>query len=502
MSKAHFNKTAITPTRLENFPAWYQEVIKSAQMAETSSARGCMIIRPWGYAIWERMQRILDNKIKEKGHENAYFPLFIPLSYLQKEADHVEGFAKECAVVTHHRLKQTTDGQLIPDGELEEPYIVRPTSETIIGESFSNWVQSYRDLPLKINQWANVVRWELRTRLFLRTVEILWQEGHTVHAEEQEADDHASTMLEVYRSFMEDYLRIPTLTGEKTVIERFAGAETTYTLEAMMQDGKALQCGTSHFLGQNFAKAANIEYLDEKGGRKTAWTTSFGMTTRLIGALVMVHGDDNGLVLPPMIAPHQVVILPIFHKDEHKKKVMSHCLSLLENLKQTTWMNEPLRVHMDDRDLKGGDKSWSWIKKGVPVRIEVGMREVESQKVSILTRLGDLRERNNVLSKDAGEAITHALTGIHSTMYQGAESFRDEHVLEIDDFESFKDLFSKDQPGFAKVYWCNDSELEEKLAKDLGVTTRCILKKDGLEHQVCFLTGKKAMCQVIFAKAY
>ncbi|HVS24122.1 MAG TPA: aminoacyl--tRNA ligase-related protein, partial [Gammaproteobacteria bacterium] len=357
MSKA---KTAITPTRAENYAEWYQQVIAGADLAENSPVRGCMIIRPWGYALWENMQRALDDMIKATGHQNAYFPLFIPLSFLQKEAAHVEGFAKECAVVTHHRLEAGPDGKLVPSGELEEPLIVRPTSETIIGDAFARWVQSYRDLPLLINQWANIVRWEMRTRLFLRTTEFLWQEGHTAHATREEAVAETMRMLDVYATFAEDWMAVPVIKGEKTEGERFPGADSTFTIEAMMQDRKALQAGTSHFLGQNFARASNIQFLDRNGGHQHAWTTSWGVTTRLIGALLMTHSDDDGFVLPPKLAPQHVVIVPIFRSDDEKPRVLDYCRKLAAELRAQRYADAPVRVLVDEREERGGEKVWSW----------------------------------------------------------------------------------------------------------------------------------------------
>ena len=347
-------QTAISPTRVEDYPEWYQQVVKAADLAETSPVRGCMVIKPWGYAIWENIQRDLDRRFKETGHKNAYFPLFIPMSFLQKEADHVEGFAKECAVVTHSRLEADENGKLQPAGPLEEPLIVRPTSETIIGELFSKWVQSYRDLPLLINQWANVVRWEMRTRLFLRTAEFLWQEGHTVHATAEEAMEETRKMLEVYADFAENFMAMPVLTGEKTEAERFPGADATFAIEAMMQDRKALQAGTSHFLGQNFAKSSNIKYLSAEGKEEFAWTTSWGVSTRLIGGLIMTHSDDDGLALPPRIAPSHVVIIPVTPKEETRQQVLDYCLELKSQLEAQNYLDGRIRVEFDDRDLRGG----------------------------------------------------------------------------------------------------------------------------------------------------
>lgn len=352
-------KTAITPTREENYAEWYQQVIKAADLAEHSPVRGCMVIKPWGYEIWENIRRHLDKKFKQTGHQNAYFPLFIPLSYLEKEAQHVEGFAKECAVVTHHRLEVGPKGHLVPAGELEEPLIVRPTSETIIGEMFSKWVESYRDLPVLMNQWANVVRWEMRTRLFLRTAEFLWQEGHTAHATKKEALEETHQMLDIYTDMANNLLALYVIKGEKSERERFPGAANTLTFEGMMQDGKALQLGTSHFLGQNFAKASNISFTSKEGQREFAWTTSWGATTRLIGALIMTHSDDDGLVLPPKVAPSHVVIVPIIHKEEMKEKVESFCKNLKQELESVCFAGRSLEVLFDQREMRAGDKAWS-----------------------------------------------------------------------------------------------------------------------------------------------
>src|SRR5829696_6975726 len=366
--------SAISPTRAENFPEWYQQVVKTADLAENSDVRGCMVIKPWGYAIWENMQRRLDAMFKATGHENAYFPLFIPMSFLEKEAQHVEGFAKECAVVTHHRLEPDGKGGLrpAPSALLEEPLIVRPTSETIIGATFARWVQSYRDLPILINQWANVVRWELRTRLFLRTTEFLWQEGHTVHADEAEAREETMRMLDVYADFAEHTMAMPVIKGEKTAGERFPGAVSTYTIEAMMQDRKALQAGTSHFLGQNFAKAQEIKFQSEAGALEYAWTTSWGVSTRLVGGLIMTHADDDGLVLPPRLAPKHVVLLPIYRNDEERSQVMPYVQSLKKEIDKLHFDHRCILSFIDDRDLRGGEKNWQHVKKGVPIRVEVG----------------------------------------------------------------------------------------------------------------------------------
>src|SRR5262245_44609525 len=379
-------KTAITPTRVENYAEWYQQVIRAADLAENSAVRGCMVIKPWGYTLWENMQRVLDDMFKATGHQNAYFPLFIPLSFLQKEAAHVEGFAKECAVMTHHLLEAGPDGKLVPTGELDEPLIVRPTSETIIGDAFSRWIQSYRDLPLLINQWANIVRWELRTRMFLRTTEFLWQEGHTVHATAEEAMAETRQMLDVYAAFAHDYLAMPVIRGEKSAADRFPGAVSTLTIEALMQAGKALQAGTAHFLGQNFSKASDIRFLDETGVLQYAWTTSWGVSTRLIGGLVMTHSDDDGLVLPPRIAPAHVVILPITAKAERPDEVIAYCKKLQAELREQRYHGREIEVELDLRDLRGGEKACSWVKKGIPIRLEIGPRDVAQDAVFMARR--------------------------------------------------------------------------------------------------------------------
>ena len=381
MAKAAQN--AISPTRLEDYPEWYQQVIKAADLAETSPVRGCMVIKPWGYALWENIQAILDADFKATGHKNAYFPLFILMSFIEKEAEHVDGFAKECAVVTHSRLEDDGTGKLVPAGELEEPLIVRPTSETIIGDVFSRWMQSYRDLPLLINQWANVVRWEMRTRLFLRTAEFLWQEGHTAHATADEAVDETLKMLEVYARFAEDYMAMPVIKGKKTDDEKFPGAVDTYTIEAMMQDNKALQAGTSHFLGQNFSKSSNIKFLSADSKEAFAWTTSWGVSTRLVGGLIMTHSDDDGLVCPPRIAPAHVAIIPVIPKAKHADEVNAFCEQLAADLAKVTYMGAPVKVELDQRDLRGGEKTWGWIKKGIPIRVEVGPRDIQNNSVFV-----------------------------------------------------------------------------------------------------------------------
>jgi prolyl-tRNA synthetase len=501
-------KTAITPTREEDYPEWYQQVVKAADLAETSPVRGCMVIKPWGYAIWENIQRDLDRRFKETGHKNAYFPLFIPMSYLQKEAEHVDGFAKECAVVTHSRLEADEDGKLQPAGELEEPLIVRPTSETIIGELFSKWVQSYRDLPLLINQWANVVRWEMRTRLFLRTAEFLWQEGHTVHASSEEAMAETRQMLDVYADFAENFMAMPVLTGEKTEAERFPGADATFAIEAMMQDRKALQAGTSHFLGQNFAKSSNIKYLSAEGKEEFAWTTSWGVSTRLVGGLIMTHSDDDGLVLPPRIAPSHVVIIPVTPKEETRKQVIDYCLELKQQLQDQIYMDGPVRVEFDDRAMRGGEKAWGWIKKGIPLRVEVGPRDMEAGCVFVGRRDRAPKDKQSIPLQQFVGGIANLLDEMQAGLLAKAKAFQKEHTREITTEADFVEFFTPkniDAPeihgGFASMGFCCDSELEDKIAKEYKVTVRCIPNATVDDVVPCVFTGKPGK-RVIFAKSY
>lgn len=502
-------KTAISPKREENYPEWYQQVVKASDLAENAPVRGCMVIKPWGWRLWDNMRNYLDQKFKETGHENAYFPLLIPLSFLQKEAQHVEGFAKECAVVTHHRLEQDEEGTLKAAGPLEEPLIIRPTSETIIAEMFSKWITSYRDLPLKINQWANVVRWEMRTRIFLRTTEFLWQEGHTVHATEKEALEETLQMLKIYRDFGHEVLAIPFFTGEKTESERFPGAIATYTIEAMMQDKKALQGGTSHFLGQNFAKSADIKFRSAEGAEEFGWMTSWGVTTRLIGALIMTHSDDDGLILPPRIASSHVVILPILHKEETKAEVLAYCDALAQELKQIHYFGKPLEVIVDDRDLRGGEKTWNWIKKGVPLRLEVGPRDLAEDKVMLCRRDQSPKEKAFIKRQELIQIIPSLLDEMQSNLYERALKFRDENCVKIDTKEDFYAFFTpknKQKPeihgGFALTHWCGDPKVEEQIQKDLSVTIRCIPDEGEKEPGTCPFTGKPSDQRVIFAKAY
>ncbi len=502
-------QTAIQPTRDENYPEWFQAVIKASDIAEHSPVRGCMVIKPWGYGIWENMQRILDGMFKASGHVNAYFPLFIPLSFLEKEATHVEGFAKECAVVTHHRLEKGKDGKLVPAGELEEPLIVRPTSETIIGAMYAKWVESYRDLPILINQWANVVRWEMRTRMFLRTTEFLWQEGHTAHATEAEAREETLRMLETYAHFAEKYLALPVIKGEKTPSERFPGAVNTYTIEMMMQDRKALQGGTSHFLGQNFAKASDIKFRDIDGEVRHAWTTSWGATTRLIGAMVMAHSDDDGLIVPPRVATSHIVILPVIHKEETKKDVLSYCHSLAGELRHVNYEGRPLNVIVDDREMRGGDKLWSWVKKGVPMRIEVGPRDIAANRLPIARRDRGHRDFTHQSREELVSTIIDQLEDIQQNLFDRAKKFRDAHIKKIDTKEEFYAYFTPkngENPeihgGFASCYWSEDTPTEELIKKDLGVTIRCIPLDSPEEEGSCPFTGRQTSRRVIYAKAY
>ena len=501
-------KTAISPTRSEDYPEWYQQVVKAADLAETSPVRGCMVIKPWGYAIWENIQRDLDRRFKETGHKNAYFPLFIPMSFLQKEADHVEGFAKECAVVTHSRLEADEEGKLQPAGPLEEPLIVRPTSETIIGELFSKWVQSYRDLPLLINQWANVVRWEMRTRLFLRTAEFLWQEGHTVHASKEEAMEETKKMLQVYADFAENFMAVPVITGEKTEAERFPGADATFAIEAMMQDRKALQAGTSHFLGQNFARSSDIKYLSAEGKEEYAWTTSWGVSTRLVGGLIMTHSDDDGLVLPPRIAPSHLVIIPVTPKEETREQVLEYCRTLKTELEAQSYHGEPVRVELDDRDIRGGEKAWSWIKKGIPLRVEVGPRDMEAGSVFVGRRDRAPKDKQGIAREAFVGGIADLLEEMQSGLLAKAKAFRDEHTREITTEAEFVEFFTpkdSEQPeihgGFASMGFCCDSELEDQIAKKYKVTVRCIPEASADEELPCVFTGKPGK-RVIFAKSY
>jgi len=500
---------AINPTRAQNYPEWYQEVIKAADLAETSPVRGCMVIKPWGYALWENMQSVLDGMFKATGHMNAYFPLLIPLSFLEKEAEHVEGFAKECAIVTHHRLSPGPDGKLRPDpaSALEEPLIIRPTSETIIGYQYAKWVQSYRDLPILLNQWCNVMRWEMRTRMFLRTAEFLWQEGHTVHATADEAVEETMRMLDVYADFAENYMAMPVIKGMKTPDERFPGAVDTYAIEAMMQDKKALQAGTSHFLGQNFAKSSGIKFLSKEGKEEFAYTTSWGVSTRLIGGLLMTHSDDNGLVLPPKIAPMHVVILPIFRNEDEKPAVMEYVNSLAKELRAQTFDGQPIKVKVDARDMRGGDKAWEAIKQGYPVRVEVGPRDIAQNAVFVGRRDKGPKEKSGMPRAQFVAEIGRILGDIQSTLFTRAKSFRDANLKKIDSLKEFEAFFSgADEDlsatgGFALAHW-NPAAIGNEILPKLKVTPRCIPLAGENESGKCIFTGQPSTKRVIFAKAY
>lgn len=497
-------KTAIEPTRQQDYPEWYQQIIKAADLAENSPVRGCMVIKPWGYQLWENMQRALDDMFKATGHQNAYFPLFIPMSFLEKEAEHVEGFAKECAVVTHHRLEPDPDGGLRPAGKLEEPLIVRPTSETIIGATYAKWVQSHRDLPILINQWANVVRWEMRTRMFLRTAEFLWQEGHTVHATSEEAIDETTRMIDVYADFAENWMAMPVIIGSKTPAERFPGAVDTLSIEAMMQDRKALQAGTSHFLGQNFSRAQEIAYQAEDGERKYAWTTSWGVSTRLIGALIMSHSDDDGLVLPPRLAPSQVVILPIYRDDSQRAKVSAYVESLKNELSAQQYAGVPIRVEIDDRDIRGGEKKWHHVKRGVPIRLEIGPKDIEKNSVFLGRR--DQPKSQGIGRDELVASIGDLLAEMQQGLFDRAKQMREDHSTEITNEADFRDFFAaKDENeihgGFAHCHFSDEDELEP-LLKELKVTVRCVPRDDNDKSGTCFYSGKPAEKKAIFAKAY
>lgn len=510
---------ALSITRDENFPEWYQDVVKQAELAEVSPTRGCMIMKPWGYGIWELIQAELDRRIKETGHENCYFPLLIPKSFFAKEAEHVEGFAKEMAVVTHHRLKKNADGvlDLDPDAELEEPLIIRPTSETIIGDAFQRWVRSYRDLPLLINQWANVFRWEMRTRLFLRTAEFLWQEGHTAHADEPDAMEETLKMLEVYRDFAETYLAMPVIAGEKSENERFPGAVHTYSIEAMMQDGKALQAGTSHYLGTHFAEAQNIRYQDKDGGLSLCHTTSWGVSTRLIGGVIMTHGDDDGLRLPPAIAPRQVVIVPMLRDKPEDSAVLEAAESLAAELGQKTAFGQRLRVMVDKKPIKSAEKRWNWVRRGVPVLIELGPRDAAGGQVSYIRR-DALRDGDKVRSHQASR--TEFVAGIEALIDEIQDALRAEARARLDEnirsdittFEALAEYFGAGEEeggafkGWVKIGWSRPTgavleAVDEKL-KALRLTIRNAPMGQAVVTGTCLFTGAPAVEEVLIARAY
>jgi prolyl-tRNA synthetase len=502
-------KTAITPRRDEDFPEWYQQVIRAAELAEPSDVRGCMVIRPWGYGIWENMQRQLDAMIRATGHRNAYFPLFIPLSYFAKEAEHVEGFAKECAVVTHTRLEADADGKLKPGSPLTEPLVVRPTSETIIGASYAKWVQSYRDLPILINQWANVVRWEMRPRLFLRTTEFLWQEGHTVHETEAEARAEARLILDIYERFAREHLALPVFSGEKSESERFPGAVQTLTIEAMVQDRKAIQAGTSHFLGQNFARASGIQFQNRDGKQEFGWTTSWGLTTRLVGTVVMMHSDDDGAVLPPRIAPTQIVIIPVTPKEQSRAAVLEVCDKLAARLRETRYADASVEALVDRRDIGGGAKNWEWIKKGVPLRIEIGPRDLEKNSVEVSRRDQPVKTKESMPMEELVARAPEILASIQDSLYARAKTFRDANTRVINSKEEFYDFFTAKNPakpeihgGFALAHWNGSREVEDQIKNDLKVTIRLMPLNDASEPGQCIFTGEPSARRVIWAKAY
>lgn len=481
----------------EDYSQWFNDLVIKADLAEYSPVRGCMIIKPYGYSIWEKMQAVLDKMFKDTGHSNAYFPLFIPKSFFSKEASHVEGFAKECAVVTHYRLKNDENGQIVVDEEakLEEELIVRPTSETIIWNTYKGWIQSYRDLPILVNQWANVVRWEMRTRLFLRTSEFLWQEGHTAHATAEEAIAEAEQMLEVYADFAENWLAVPVVRGRKTPNERFAGALDTYCIEALMQDGKALQAGTSHFLGQNFAKAFDVKFSDKENKLDYVWATSWGVSTRLMGALIMSHSDDAGLVLPPKLAPIQVVVVPIYKHAEELENIRTYVNELKKVLG-----GKGISVKFDDRDTqRPGFKFAEHELRGVPVRIAIGSRDMQNGTVELARR--DTRTKETVSQEGLVERIENLLEEIQQNIYQKALTFRQENTTEVDDYEEFKRLLDE-KPGFLSAHWDGTAETEQRIKDETKATIRCILLDGKLEEGKCILTGKPSKQRVLFARAY
>ena len=484
-------------SREEDYSQWYNEIVQGADLAESSGVRGCMVIKPYGYAIWEKMQAELDRKFKETGHENAYFPLFIPKSYLSKEAAHVEGFAKECAVVTHYRLKNAEDGSEVivdPDAKLEEELIIRPTSETIIWDTYRKWIQSYRDLPILVNQWANVVRWEMRTRLFLRTAEFLWQEGHTAHATKKEAIAETKQMIDVYADFAQNFMAMPVIKGVKSENERFAGALETYCIEALMQDGKALQAGTSHFLGQNFAKAFDVKYATKEGKQEYVWATSWGVSTRLMGALVMTHSDDKGLVLPPKLAPYQVVIVPIYKGDDQLKKVSEVALKVKKSLEA-----KGISVKFDNRDThKPGWKFAEYELKGVPLRLALGARDLENGTIEVARR--DTLDKETCQIADIDVKVERLLEKIQKNLYQKAIDFREEKTYKVDSKNEFVKLIN--QGGFVYAHWDGTSEAEELIKKETKATIRCIPLDAVEEEGVCLFTGKPSAKRVLFAKAY
>lgn len=486
------------PKRTEDFSAWYNELVKRADLAENSPVRGCMIIKPYGFAIWEKMQAILDQAFKATGHANAYFPMLIPKSYLSREADHIEGFAKECAVVTHYRLKKSGDGQGIvvdPEARLEEELIIRPTSETIIWHTYKNWIKSYRNLPLLINQWSNMMRWEMRPRLFLRTAEVLWQEGHTAHATREEAEQEVLQMLNIYDEFASNYMAVSLLKGIKTEHERFAGAEATYTIEALMQDGKALQAGTSHFLGQKFARVFGVTFANQAGQLDYVWGTSWGVTTRLIGALIMAHSDDEGLVLPPRLAPIQVIIIPIYKSEAERKLVVQQATTLQAALKA-----QEVAVKLDDRDMyQPGWKFTEYELKGVPLRMAIGPKDLENNTVELVRR--DTQEKITISVDSAVACIQTLLTDIQNHLYQRAIDFRKAHTTSVNTYEEFRTVVAK-KGGFVLAHWDGTTETEKKIQAATKATIRCIPLDTSPEQGVCIYSGKPSQQRVVFAQAY
>ena len=500
-------------TRAGNYPEWYQNVVAESEMAENSSSPGCMVIKPWGYGIWERIRDVFDEKIKETDHENCYFPMFIPLSFFQKEAEHVDGFAKEMAVVTHSRLAMK-DGKLVPEGKLEEPLIVRPTSEAIIADSFSKWVKSYRDLPVLVNQWANVVRWEMRPRLFLRTREFLWQEGHTAHATAQEAEEETKRMLEAYRDLCENTLAMPVLVGRKPEHEKFPGAVDTYCVEAMMQDGKALQAGTSHFLGQNFAKSANISFVNKNNESEFAYTTSWGVSTRLIGGVIMTHADDEGMVVPPKIAPYQIILVPVIKKAEDEGDVMNYIGKIAEELKKHAPFGEKIRIKIDKRNKSSVDKFWEWTRKGAPIICEIGKRDVDGNNVMVKERLklGTSEGKQILNATDFVAAIDDRLLNIQNEMFTKAKNRLEQNIrTDITTQEEFNKYFAESNSwiedgkqgkvAFVRGKWSGDANSEE-LLKAMKITIRCIPFDQSGTQGTCLLTGKPATMDVIYARSY
>jgi prolyl-tRNA synthetase len=485
-------------SRAEDYSKWYNELVVKADLAENSGVRGCMVIKPYGFAIWEKMQQALDQMFKDTGHENVYFPIFIPKSYLSKEASHVEGFAKECAVVTHYRLKNAEDGSGIvvdEDAKLEEELIVRPTSETIIWDTYRKWIQSYRDLPLLYNQWANVVRWEMRTRLFLRTAEFLWQEGHTAHATREEALAEAEKMNNVYAEFAESFMAMPVIKGLKSESERFAGAEETYCIEALMQDGKALQAGTSHFLGQNFAKAFDVKYATKEGGQEYVWATSWGVSTRLMGALIMTHSDDHGLVLPPKLAPTQVVIVPIYKGEEQLNQLNAHVEGLVKELR-----SKGISVKYDNRDThKPGFKFNEYELKGVPLRIAIGPRDLENGTYELARR--DTLTKETVAADGISDLVVKLLDEIQVNLWTKALNHRSENITEVEDYDTFKEVLEQ-KGGFISAHWDGTAETEDRIKEETKATIRCIPLDQKIEEGSCIYSGKPSKGRVLFAKAY